>query len=476
MRLRKNVYNPQSKTTLDWYARAIARMRALPIDDPRSWRYQAAIHDYIDGADPYAVPGEAQPIDRDTYWRQCQHNSWFFLPWHRMYLFFFEQIVASFVKADGGPDDWALPYWNYSLQGQDVLPPEFRAAQVGGQQNPLFVPARDQEANGGSPLGGGGNATSLRCLLERAFTTGAFGASSFGGPVTEFNHDEGSQIGSLELTPHGSMHVQVGGNGGFMSSFHTAALDPVFWLHHANIDRLWSVWVNRRVAHKNPIDARWTQMKFRFHDAGGNAVELTCAQVIDTAAALNYTYDDLRDPFPAPALAGAGLGVIGAGHVANPPQMVGATSTSLKLDDSPTHATVPIQSKPAIHELASGAALGATDSPTARRVLVNIENVRSNAQAPAYDVYINAPDSVDPTKHQHLHAGQLSMFGLVESSRASAKHPGSGLNYVLDITGVLGALAQDPHFDPSQLKVSFVPVRKYGGTNVDIGRVSIYFG
>jgi tyrosinase len=33
----------------------------------------------------------------------------------------------------------------------------------------------------------------------------------------------------------------IGGDG-WMSDPDKAALDPIFWLHHANIDRLWAAW------------------------------------------------------------------------------------------------------------------------------------------------------------------------------------------------------------------------------------------
>ena len=38
---------------------------------------------------------------------------------------------------------------------------------------------------------------------------------------------------------HNSGHVWVGGS---MGSISTAPADPVFWMHHAEIDRIWSVW------------------------------------------------------------------------------------------------------------------------------------------------------------------------------------------------------------------------------------------
>lgn len=38
---------------------------------------------------------------------------------------------------------------------------------------------------------------------------------------------------------HNGVHVWVGGTMGFIS---TAPADPIFWLHHANIDRIWDMW------------------------------------------------------------------------------------------------------------------------------------------------------------------------------------------------------------------------------------------
>jgi hypothetical protein len=102
--------------TLLWYAKAVASLRAKPLTDPTSWRYQAAIHAYRRELDPLAVDGEALPsnADQSRFWGKCQHGGWYFLPWHRAYLACFEQIVRAEIVKLGGPDAWALPYWNYS--------------------------------------------------------------------------------------------------------------------------------------------------------------------------------------------------------------------------------------------------------------------------------------------------------------------------------------------------------------------------
>jgi hypothetical protein len=99
------------------YAGAVAAMQARNSNpsDPTSWAFQAAMHGLQNGSPP------TPPAN------QCQHASWYFLPWHRMYLYYFERIVRAQVIADGGPATWALPYWNYDAGGDaNKLPPAFR--------------------------------------------------------------------------------------------------------------------------------------------------------------------------------------------------------------------------------------------------------------------------------------------------------------------------------------------------------------
>ena len=51
----------------------------------------------------------------------------------------------------------------------------------------------------------------------------------------------------LESNPHNQVHVDVGGDSpdgriwGLMSDPGLAALDPIFYMHHSNIDRMWAV-------------------------------------------------------------------------------------------------------------------------------------------------------------------------------------------------------------------------------------------
>ena len=118
--IRKNVWEliatPGDETLL-WYARGVAALQQRPISDPTSWLFQGAVHGrpgWPEEPPPGSPWAQVARDVRETYWDQCQHQTWFFLPWHRMYLGYFERMVRAAIVAAGGPEDWALPYWDYS--------------------------------------------------------------------------------------------------------------------------------------------------------------------------------------------------------------------------------------------------------------------------------------------------------------------------------------------------------------------------
>jgi len=316
---------------ITFYEKAIGQMqKGNKLDDPLSWRYQAAIHDYTRNVaitsdrrndpvnpDPFADDKDVLPPDRDTFWRQCRHGSWFFLSWHRMYLHFFEKTIMKIVAGlPGGPTDWALPYWNYSSSAAAaLLPAPFRNPTLPddpnvpekGRKNHLHVAERTPNANAGSPFLDASD-TNLDCLKTKPFGEVTAPAGSFGGPKID-NHPPG-RGGALESTPHNAVHGALGGANGFMGGFSTAPLDPMFWLHHCNIDRLWEVWVQRQKMlgnldrnpkEKDPTDTvprNWLDLKFDFHDAAGNPVKITSREVLNTRLPpLSYEYEDTSDPF-----------------------------------------------------------------------------------------------------------------------------------------------------------------------------------
>ena len=226
-RVRRNVYNlPAGDQTLDHYRQAVGALWDDPLTNPTSWRFMGSVH---------GNPGFVPPTGLNGFWDRCQHQTWFFLPWHRAYLAAFEAVVAKKVEELTGETDWALPYWDYSesLAANPEarhLPPAFRSATLqDGSPNALFA-TRAIGPDGQVPLSDAD--ISLSALNETEFTPASGIGGGFGGPETGFSHF-GSQNGRLESVPHNAVHVRIGG---WMSNPNTAAFDPIFWLHHCNIE------------------------------------------------------------------------------------------------------------------------------------------------------------------------------------------------------------------------------------------------
>ena len=68
----------------------------------------------------------------------------------------------------------------------------------------------------------------------------------------------------LDQNPHFFTHFALGGD---MAEFSTVGADPIFYLHHANMDRLWESW--NRLGNKNPTDPKYLNRKFAYGDRSG---------------------------------------------------------------------------------------------------------------------------------------------------------------------------------------------------------------
>jgi tyrosinase len=229
------------------YRKAVAAMKALPASDPRSWTYQAAIHGTL-----------TTPVQ--TAWNTCAHGSYFFWSWHRMYLYWFERIVQRM----SGDCCWTLPYWDWTSTAERQLPPMFR-----DPTSELYLANRNAAMNAG---------------------TGSLPASYVDTSVAFAITDFTAASASLEGTPHGAVHVGVGG---LMGSVPTAAQDPIFYLHHCNVDRLWNLWLAQGGGRTDPLtDSTWKNTQFTFFDENGAEVHLTGCEVLRAAEELDYRYEN----------------------------------------------------------------------------------------------------------------------------------------------------------------------------------------
>lgn len=499
--IRQNVWELGAKWAdpILWYARGVAAMKERAIAEPTSWRFYAAIHGidqplwtalgYLKASDQ--LPGSKV---RTKFWKQCQHGSWYFLPWHRGYLLAFEANIRAAVVELGGPADWALPYWNYFKTGQSALPAEFRSpAWPDAGTNPLYVGQRygpNDDSHVHVPL----RDVNLRAMQDARFTGVSSGGSpGFGGVDTGFSHG-GPQHGGIESQPHDMVHVLVGGANptnslpGLMSDPDTAALDPIFWLHHANIDRLWAAWNHGPPAHDDPSARTWLkgpanvgQRAFVMPMPNGTTWQYMPAELVHLRA-LEYRYDDLSpkgavlavaadQPAESPAIVASGQGgdtVPARPHV----DLVGANDQAVTVR-GPVSSRVRLDVA-ARRDVAAAFAPG-TAVEGGDRLFLNLENVRGQSDASAFRVYVGVPDGEDVDAHADRLAGSVAPFGLRKASQPDGEHAGQGLNFVFDITAIVDQLHAEGSFDVDDLPVRLVPVRDLADQRqVSVGRISIY--
>lgn len=463
---------------------AIARQWA----DPLSWGYQSQVHGTWGTASQWPIYRR-----RRVLWEECAHNQWFFLPWHRAYLLEFEDVVREHIRRLGGPaDSWALPYWNYTDYRTDRrrlgLPQPLRGATLppgvaipgvdpnpdGTTPNPLFTPER--ALTGDPPPGTPATWADATDALQRPHYANQedTAAVSFGGGVVEnvgADFHNGREIGQLDASPHGAVHNQVGGS---MWLFETAALDPVFWLHHGNVDRLWETYAHN-LRHRYPFDngvavgtrahTSWRTRPFRFLRPDGTVRTWRSPQLTDIIA-LGYRYDTTTPPRMPPAPPPPdGSEVDPIGLDVPPAEPIAATGPVALADTT----EVAVVGAPALADRGAGS-FGATTWLLVFDGIRAAEPVRTS-----YDVFVglDADAAPDPGDAAH-YAGVLSLFGVVETTRAGSATDGQ--RRVLDVTGQVRAQGDD--FLPAQASVRLVPLnphRRLGGARVTIERVTLEF-
>jgi tyrosinase len=509
---------------LYWYAIGVRAMMSRALNDPASWWFFAAIHgEYVTpDNDPGTFPGwgyipgqpkvPTTPLPAanvvNTYWNQCQHQSWFFVPWHRGYLLALEAQLRDDIVQAKGPADWALPYWDYFGPGDEFdIPPAFTQQNMpDSSPNPLFVTARygpyannvifNPTAAGlkkyPPPPGFNGIVTE-KCLSNTVYTGSdpSTPLPGFGGPLTGFWHGDVYPSGNLEQDPHNLTHVFVGGAisdtvYGLMSDPGLAALDPIFYLHHANIDRMWAVW-NSNPSQTNPSDPNWLkgpaasgEREFIMPMPGKKSWRYAPKDV-HSLSQVDYTYHNLKQVPAVDLLARRlkSLGVVApvpraAAHpVRSAVELVGANSGPVAIKGLVTSTTVQLDTEvrqKVDHSLAVAAETSAPD-----RVYVNLENVRGTHDGTALSIFVNLPDGANPGDHQELLAGTVGLFGLRRASLVDGIHVGGGLSFLLDISPIVDRMHLDKSLNTDNLRVTIVPTRPVSdGAPITVGRVSIY--
>ena len=152
------------------------------------------------------------------------HGAPGFLPWHRAYLLDLERELQTIDPSV------SLPYWRFDQPAPNIFTRDFLGASdpLGTVQFSATNPLRFWVTDG------------VQGINRRPF----FSTNSAPpGLRNEANTlGLGNQYRSfrtMEGNPHGSAHTSFGGS---ISSIPTAARDPLFFLLHCNVDRLWAKW------------------------------------------------------------------------------------------------------------------------------------------------------------------------------------------------------------------------------------------
>jgi tyrosinase len=449
-RIRYNAASQEGKAMLRIYADGVKATKALSDQDAKSWNFQWYIH-----ATPLSkaqlitsifgsTPSAARDLANQT-WYTCQSHRGqpkdYFLPWHRLYLLQFEQII----KATTGRPEFTLPYWDYTSAGFYAIPDEFQAKnKTDPLFSSLFVETRNKD---------GGRLRSADVNAVEPLNKHFPGFQDFLVLPDMTQRDYGLFCGQLDANLHGNVHTYTG-DGSNMGSVPTAAGDPVFWLHHCNVDRIWAAW--NHLGGKNPTQTEgksWEDTKFVFPDANGNCLEVALSIVSDSSA-LPYQYDILPGQAVSPALASASspsearvlLKSI-APHVA----AEGAASSAAAVALGPAPQTVrlaPTASKDRLMSIAPNLPVGASS----RRVLV-LKQVQAHADPnTTYQVFLDVPPDVPPDAEHYV--GLLNFFG----ATPDPEHEMHGSrNVAFDVTKVVqGLMARGKLRDDTS--VTLVPV------------------
>jgi tyrosinase len=373
------------------YSRAVAAMKALPASNPCSWAGQAAIHS--------PGLGPAGP---------CDHGSMFWA-WHRMYLYWFERIV----RRKSGMYDWALPYWDYSWETVVSTPAQRQIpAPLRDTTSPLYDGTRNAGLNGGGSLTPATTATAAGFIPTNYFTA----QSSFQG------------------TPHNVVHTSVCGD---MCAFATAGLDPLFWLHHCEIDRQWNLWLTKGGGRSSPLgDATWKNTKFTFYDECCEQVQLSGCDILRAALQLSYVYE--VEP---PQVNQYCLRIVWPFIRAELLQAVRLPRPLVLGKDTQTVQLVRRQDRKMVNLLT---ALAAAKEDV---VLLQFKNVEADRQPGAsWEVYVGLPPNAKPSAESPYFVGNVALFG--DGVKGEGHHPAE---FTFPLTGALRAAK-----DLSGLQVTIV--------------------
>ncbi|KAI5357467.1 Putative tyrosinase copper-binding domain, di-copper centre-containing domain superfamily, tyosinase [Septoria linicola] len=299
-----------------------------------------APHQYWDNGGGYQNTGQGNKGGG-----YCFHGTKDFYLWHRPYLALYEQQIravainianswTSSTRAtyQAAANNLRFPYWDWARNGGSI-PSQLTNSQVtitnaAGNSvtinNPLFSHTLVSGANLGTSVcpGGSSSRTCRSSSAQRDMQSSGSGLTrnvalllntrnicwnnfaTYDSNERRASGCSSSSVQSLEAI-HNTVHNNICGT---MCNLDTAAFDPIFWLHHANVDRIGALWnylnPNIRVTATTSSsgnyvfssgrsrDASFTYMPFR--GSNSNTDWWQPGQLYDVRSS-GYTYPEIAD-------------------------------------------------------------------------------------------------------------------------------------------------------------------------------------
>jgi tyrosinase len=390
-----------------------------------------------------------------SYWvnahvNYCPHGIPYFLAWHRGYLYYFERQL----RAVSGDSTLVLPYWDY--YSNPNIPAEFTNSSPG---NPLF-------------------SSRVNTNVRGALTMAPFSPALVNFPRNWANAFEPS----LESAPHNPVHDIIGG---VMTTMRSPT-DPIFWLHHANIDRLWVAWLAAGGGRNMPPTSNpyWSG-SFRYSSA------LTMSRLLtyDNRNSLNYFYQSETMPARLPSLVAgqpaaeqalASPPPVGSYTLSNPRVTSDTTfsvagSLGVGVDERSVSVQLPVAAEyaTALGQITRGNATAAPGSTLKYRsvhlVLDQVELTASGRDGGYfYWLYLNLPGAPGAAPVSRV-AGTLGPFRVA----AAEHHHGGPVQLRYPITALLAGMSRT---QLGMLTLSIVRVsgeRSPGGQVMGIGEARL---
>lgn len=465
---------------VEQFQKLFTEMRKKKASEPGSFFFQGAVHWFpnLSGAAVAASPdlkvlADMFNSDPDakkvmSYWNQCTHlaaptagagigpakSPGDFLLWHRAFLYYFEQHARKTLN----DSTFTIPYWNYGgAAATRAIPAIFIDAKLGAENNPLY------------PIGGRVRTlkTGTDQLADWRVDTTAVMANEyyFSEPGIEGMGDDLGFGTSMDSAPHGLVHSGIGG---WMGSVETAAFDPVFWVHHANIDRLFNQWLGKRRYWSRSMTkqdvATWlAATPYAFFTADGKLESKPRSFFLDTKN-LGYSYDSDPSVIMLPVLPPSNVppAVLASNHTMAVPKGVthfveksaGVLQQPLQVSpNAPTSLQIPLALPAGSAPMSGKVPLAITNQTSNKdnRTYLVLDGVKkAGEKGGTYEVYIGPQAADAKGATSPAFAGRFTSFDVPPSDI-----PGTGKTFRFNITEHLGKLGTQIL---QNLSVRIVPV------------------